>query len=168
MVDCKKCGAELDENDEFCRKCGATVVLETFLFDKKLIIIPSFHLALGSISLYLFLNYVATYVYYSVKFHDPFDTLFQIIIILMLLASIFLISAYYGFIHQKKRLYPRFTGVIGCSLFLMSTICEIFRTVTTGSFVLGEHWFYILLPCIVLIFTLVFLFATLIFWKRLV
>ena len=167
---CKKCGAEINENDEFCRKCGVKAVLETFLFDKKLIIIQSFYLALGSISLYLFLDYLITLVYYSsFEWYDTYDVApIQIYIILTLLAGIFLIFAYYGFLHQKKRLYPRFTGVVGCGLFFANLLYTIYETVTGEYFVLGEQWLVILLPCILLVLSMIFLFATLICWERLI
>jgi hypothetical protein len=87
--------------------------------------------------------------------------------ILSLLSGLLLVFAYYGFMFQKKSLYPRFVGVIGCSIFLVYMAYDIYDIRAAGFFQYGRDVILILSQSILLIIAIILLVATLFFWKRL-
>jgi hypothetical protein len=133
-----------------------------------MIIIKSLYLALGSISLYIFLNEMKLfYIYTQFGWSNYIIQLTIIGVVLSLLSGLLLVYAYYGFIFEKKRLNPRFVGLLGCSVFLVYIAYEIYTLRARGVFEWGRDAIYLLPQFILFIFVIILLASTLIFWNRL-
>jgi hypothetical protein len=142
--------------------------MKTYLFDSKMIIIKSFYLVLGSVSLYIFLNELKLFFIYSeFGWSNDFVQLTKISIVFSLISGVLLVFAYYGFIFQKRHFYPRFVGVFGCSIFLVYMAYEMYNMRAGGYFEWGRDASYILPQFILLIISIILIVATMFFWKRL-
>jgi len=152
---CRKCGAEIELDDEFCGKCGERIAQKYVLMDKKRNIIQSFYLALGSIALFL------AFRYFMASSMDLFGYYVSYLIYSFLLfpTSILLILTYHGFIYSKK--YPKFTGIVGGILLLIFCVYYILDNLGL------EYLEYKIAEICLLIADIVLLISTIIFWKKL-
>ena len=150
--------------------------------DKKIMRrLPLFYLALGSISLYLCINFIGSIASYLISeselythglaTENSFDTTgYWIGFIITLIASILLILSYYGFTHQRK--YPRFTGIVGCMMLIMTFFHCVYYSITVY-----EEYFGLVAPILLTsrlgqvslsAASVILLVLTMIYWKKLV
>ena len=142
--------------------------------------ISFFYLALGSITLYVSISYIGFIVYYylphNVSSSSKTGITYVINImgywstfVIMFMAGTLLVLSCYGFVNSKK--YARFTGLLGCGTLTLTFLYSVYN--------FGIKWveYFNFAPPIYIatkvgqaslgIASIVLLFLTLFFWKKL-
>lgn len=163
---CEHCGAKLKIDDEFCPKCGKRTVLRSFKSDKKLSMLSSSYLAIGSVSLFLFVYFIGKVLYYSFSYYSYIYSDFDLIvsILLLLIGGTSIIIGYRGFINSKN--YSKFLVIMGLSLVIISLVYILIKIITgeyfeLNSLILNLEFIVLLVP------TIIVLVITLMYWDRL-
>ena len=134
-----------------CPKCKKEL---PFLIDKKMVLLFSFYLSLGSVALFIFINSVYTTIQALLwKYSETYILNSMIILIIAFVAGVLFIITCFCMLQSKK--FSMFPGFIGCAVLIIYPTLVLFIGKSVPS---SFNYLLIILLPIILLFLLSLLF----------